>query len=181
MTIEQFIAQFEGFAPTRYRCTAGHWTIGYGFNLERDGAAERLAEIGLNLRDMMAKLPGGTHVSQEQARTLLCLDIADCADAVKRLFPDVGSYPQTVQWILLDLVYNLGEAGLKKFPGFIAAIKACRWALAGAQLTFSRLGDPGFTRYWEQTKRRAWHHASVLAQVEVEGMRAHVPQEGIPS
>lgn len=179
--ILEFIAAREGFMPKVYRDTRNIPTIGYGFNLTRSDAPALIAGLGLNHQWVME---GGQTITRDQARVLLAHDVAACEEAVARHFPQVAAYPPVVKLILVDLVYNLGLSTFVGFKGFITAIKARRWALAGLQLIFRNLGEAETTGYWQQTKTRAQHHASTLGLLAMDELAAAAgpfPQEGVPS
>ena len=55
-------------------------------------------------------------------------------DALLRVFPYFGNYPQSVQVALWDMSYNLGVGGLsRKFPKFCRAIRDEDWEEAATE------------------------------------------------
>jgi GH24 family phage-related lysozyme (muramidase) len=62
--------------------------------------------------------------------SLFAADIAIFEAKLPRLFPDYATYPPSAQLALLDLIYNVGENGLKKFTSLGTAVKARDWNTA---------------------------------------------------
>ena len=57
-----------------------------------------------------------------------------CKSPVKLKFPSFDQYPQTVQFGLLDMAFNLGTNGLvTKSPSFKKAIEAKDWKKAATE------------------------------------------------
>lgn len=82
-----FIAQWEGFEGTAYRCPAGVWTIGYGHT---GGVRE------------------GDTVTEEEARDILKADIGEVA---RQLLPYVNVPLTEGQGIaLISLAFNVGAS-----------------------------------------------------------------------
>lgn len=106
----------EGVRSTPYRCTAGRLTIGVGHNLD---------DVPLGPRSIDA---------------ILEEDIETHAATLSTLFGDefLGGLEENRYLALLNLVFNLGVAGLAKFVNTIAAIKCKDWATAGANLRKSK-------------------------------------------
>lgn len=86
-----FIAQFEGFSPTPYRCPAGYWTIGYGHVI---ADAAHVA------------------ITQSEAETLLQQDTKIAERAVMRFI----SVPLLQHQFdaLVSFTFNLGSGALQR-------------------------------------------------------------------
>lgn len=86
-----FIAQWEGFRSSAYKCPAGVWTIGYGHT---DGVKE------------------GDTIGKSMARELLVDDIRKAAEA---LAPVINVPVTDGQYIaLVSLAFNVGASYLKR-------------------------------------------------------------------
>lgn len=92
------IQQHEGLRLKPYKCPADKLTIGYGRNLE---------DVG---------------ITESEAMYMLTHDVQEC-------FKDLGTFTwfddlsDNRKVALVDMRYNLGGAGFRKFQNMIAAIK----------------------------------------------------------
>lgn len=94
-----------------YRCTAGKLTIGVGRNLDDRG------------------------ITEDEAMYLLNNDIDICIEACDEIFGKAfKDFSENRQNALIDLVFNLGKAGFKKFRHTIAAIQSGDWEKAARNL-----------------------------------------------
>ena len=98
---KQFTKDFEGLRLRPYKCSAGKLTIGYGRNLE---------DVG---------------ISKEEADAMFDVDFAKAIEGVNRLLKEEGITELHKQrfYVLTDMVFNLGYAGIKKFKKFLYALK----------------------------------------------------------
>lgn len=104
-------AEFEGFSSVVYKCPAGYDTIGYGRNIESHPLSQRERE----------QLQNG-EISKEVAIEWLKKDLEQryylaCDFAWFRDLDNVARAGAVV-----DLIYNLGYSGFKKFKKFIEAM-----------------------------------------------------------
>ena len=102
--LEQMLMQQEGTGPMRdgkffpYQDSELIWTIGYGHNLEAHG------------------------IPADMAMMLFKGDIADAIDAVRHNFSCYDQLSRPRQLVLVSMGFQLGRAGLAKWPRFIAAV-----------------------------------------------------------
>lgn len=109
--LKDLVVKHEGLRLKPYRCTAGKLTIGVGRNLDDRG------------------------ISEKEAMHLLTNDLDECIGACAEIFGQTFlDYTQARQHALIDLVFNLGEAGFRKFRHTIAAIQDGRWEDAANNL-----------------------------------------------
>lgn len=108
------------------------WTIGYGF-----------AE-GIKLTD---------HVTEEQASEQLWPKIFKYASYLDDLVPNWGHMPLHVQSTLINLVFNMGPAGLAKFKNTLPLFVQGKYEAAGKALTNSLWFRQVGTRAIELTQR----------------------------
>lgn len=94
----------EGWRNHPYTDTTGHLTIGVGHNLTDNG------------------------LSDDVIRIVLLEDIAIAEDGARDIF---GAHWHTLseprQLAIINMIFNLGVEGFKKWPNTIAAIKAGQW------------------------------------------------------
>lgn len=136
------IERHEGRRNKPYRCPAGQLTIGVGHNME----ARPLP------RDMQAFLDKHGYITDGMVDQLLIIDLADAtrdaSDAVGAKTWDTLGLPR--QYAIIDMAFNLGGAGLRKFRNFLAAVRLGMWAEAAGEIRASRYyrqlgGDPAGT------------------------------------
>ena len=135
-----------------YRDTVGKVTVGVGLMLPDAKAAEALPfvlgtraatpeEIAAEYArvDAMAmgrasafyKTPTSLVLTQQTIDAKLSSILAGFEADLKGQFPHYDSLPDGVKMALLDMIYNLGPAGLfKGFPHLVAAIETGAWAQA---------------------------------------------------
>lgn len=98
----------EGFRASKYVDTAGHLTIGYGFNVDAG-------------------------ISQYAATALLQAQTQECASTVAGFWWAQGLDDIRMS-VVVELAFNNGVNGLLRFPKMLAAIGAKDWATAQKEL-----------------------------------------------
>jgi lysozyme len=97
----------EGYRQFPYRCTAGKLTGGIGRNLE---------DVG---------------ISYTEALNMLKNDIDQCREDLENIFPgQFMALPDHVQEVIMNMRFQLGSGGLRKFRKFIGAIRG--WDMSRA-------------------------------------------------
>ncbi len=118
---KKLIKENEGMRLKPYRCSAGKLTIGYGRNLDDRG------------------------ISAQEANDLFENDLIVAEIALGDIFGlKIFEESEGRVAALLDMVYNLGEGGLRKFKNMIEAIIRRDWITAAEEakksLWFSQVG-----------------------------------------
>lgn len=103
----------EGLRLKPYRDTVGKQTIGIGRNLD---------DVG---------------ITTEEARYLCENDVGKCEAEMDRRWPWWRQMSENRQMVLCSMVFQLGAAGVAKFPKFIAALQREDWIGAAAEMTDS--------------------------------------------
>jgi GH24 family phage-related lysozyme (muramidase) len=146
------LKEFEGCVPWMYRDTVGKVTVGVGLMLPDAKAAEALPfvvggraatpeEIAAEYArvDAMAigrasafyKIPSALVLTQQTIDAKLSSVLARFEADLRSQFPHYDALPDGVKMALLDMIYNLGPAGLfKGFPHLVAAIQTGAWTQA---------------------------------------------------
>lgn len=114
MTLTEQLILHEGLELKPYLCAAGKMTIGVGRNLEDAG------------------------ISRDEALLLLRNDIDRIADELAHAIPEFRRLNATRQRVLIDMAFNLGVAGLRKFKKMLAALSADDYARASEEMLRSR-------------------------------------------
>jgi len=150
MTEADYIAKvkdFEGFTDFMYLDSTGHVTIGVGILLENSGAAKNAgitfknrktnkaatpAEIEQDFNAIKGAAKGMTESKYEKLTQLVATggldarlkkELNQAKTDAKSFFPDFDKLPDTAQWALVDMAFNLGGAGLKKYAKLKAALE----------------------------------------------------------
>jgi GH24 family phage-related lysozyme (muramidase) len=155
--LEQSLAklkEFEGCVPWMYRDTVGKVTVGVGLMLPSASAAEALpfvldgraattAEIAAEFARIdamtMGRLPAfyraatSLELSEETIDAKLSAVLQGFEADLRTQIPHYDGLPDGVKMALLDMIYNLGPAGLfHGFPHLMAAVESGSWAQAAA-------------------------------------------------
>jgi GH24 family phage-related lysozyme (muramidase) len=178
--LEQSLAklkEFEGCVPWMYRDTVGKVTVGAGLMVPDTKAAQALPfvvgaraatpeEIAAEYArvDAMAmgrastfyKTPTSLVLTQQTIDAKLSSVLAGFEADFRGQFPHYDALPDGVKMALLDMIYNLGPAGLfKGFPHLVAAIQAGAWTQAAEYCTRRGPGEA----------RNAWTREQFLSAV----------------
>jgi GH24 family phage-related lysozyme (muramidase) len=146
------LKEFEGCVPWMYRDTVGKVTVGVGLMLPDAKAAQALpfilgnraatpeeiateyARVGtlpLGHASAFYKTPASLQLTPQTIDAKLSSVLAGFEADLRTEFPHYDTLPTGVKMALLDMIYNLGPAGLfKGFPHLVAAIQTGAWAQA---------------------------------------------------
>jgi lysozyme len=100
----------EGYRQFPYRDTRGVLTIGYGFNLSGDG------------------------LTLTEAAEILRLRVADVHIRLKAALPWTANIDPVRRFVLVNMAYNMGMAGLLEFRHALTAVQAGDWEGAAAEM-----------------------------------------------
>ena len=129
-TLVQQIQRHEGLRLKPYHCAAGKLTIGYGRNLE---------EVG---------------ITAHEASFLLTGDLMRVEDDCLHAFPWFADLSDDRKDVILNMCFNLGLSGLKKFAKFLQAVELGNYDTAADEMLSS---------LWaRQTKGRAIELAQLM-------------------
>ena len=123
----------EGWSSTIYKCTQGHWTIGYGRNVDPHT---------------------GIGISREEGEFMLRSDVMRTIEELDNAFPFFSELDQPRTAVLIELAFQLGLPTLRKFSNMLAALWAGDTARAAEELLNSR--------YARQVPARANRYAERL-------------------
>jgi GH24 family phage-related lysozyme (muramidase) len=178
--IEQSLAklkEFEGCIPWMYRDTVGKVTVGVGLMIPDARSAEslpfvlgtrpaapqeiaaeytRVDTMPLGHAAAFYKSPTTLQLTQQTIDAKLTSILEGFEADLRTQLPHYDTFPDGVKMALLDMIYNLGPAGLfKDFPHLIAAIKAGAWAQAAERCM----------RRGPSAARNAWTREQFLSAV----------------
>jgi len=113
MDVRALLELDEGRIPWAYADSLGYLTIGVGHLVDKRKGG---------------KLPPAI------IDALLDHDIEDAKNACRRLFPNFDNIGEVRQAVLISMAFNLGEAGLAKWPIFIGQITRHEFVKAAANM-----------------------------------------------
>ena len=127
--IEQ-LKRHEGFKPNVYKCTNGHNTIGYGYNLDANPLALTSVEINHYYK---------SGITLEDAERLLILMVNKVVKEVSEALPWWSKVPGERQDVLINMAYNLGLGrwgvdGLLEFRKTLAHVQNGNYFLASEEM-----------------------------------------------
>lgn len=149
--IVQRLVFHEGCVLKPYRCTEGYLTIGVGRNLETNPLTE--AE-----RKVCGDYEHG--ITKNAAFYLLRNDINRVVTECAKDFSFWANLDNERQYALLDMSFQLGCSGVKKFKKMLSAMGVGNWKEASAQCLDSR--------YAQQTPNRAKRIARTIEKGKFE-------------
>lgn len=123
----------EGWSATVYQCSEGHWTIGYGRNVDPHT---------------------GIGITRDEGEFMLRADVMRTIAELDSAFPQFGDLDQPRTAVLIELCFQLGLPTLRKFTNMLAALWAGDNDRAAEELLDSR--------YARQVPARADRYAERL-------------------
>ena len=132
----------EGVRTQMYLDSLGKATIGIG-HLIQPHERERYAE--------------GVEISMEEVEELFDLDLNRAAAGADLLIDECVGHdlPQNVEEVILEMVFQLGTSGVRKFSKMWKAMRVKDWKKAAAEMKDSR--------WHSQTPKRCEHLAEIVA------------------
>ena len=115
--LKEMIAKHEGYEPRVYKCSNGVDTIGYGFAIKDLFMDEEIADLILDkkIRGILARIEGNE-------------------DWDSWFFDK----PEPVQDILVNMIFQIGFSGVRKFKKTIRYIKDDKLLLASEEMLDSK-------------------------------------------
>jgi len=124
--VSERIKIFEGYSEKPYKCTAGKWTIGYGYNYDDRGfPSDILNKILLRGFD------------RAMAEELLARDVASAVASAEG-FPFFDNLNGARQAVIVDMIYQLGLDGFRNFKRMIMALNSEDYERAAAEMMHSK-------------------------------------------
>lgn len=146
------LKEFEGCVPWMYRDTVGKVTVGVGLMLPDAKAAQalpffvgaraataeeiaaeyaRVDAMTMGRASSFYKIPTSLELTQQTIDAKLSSVLQGFEADLRTEFPHYDMLPDGIKMALLDMIYNLGPAGLfKGFPHLVAAVQTGSWAQA---------------------------------------------------
>ena len=112
----------EGYRSCMYKDSVGIKTICYGYNLERSCARAAVTAVGGNYDAVM----DGGCLTQSQCNSLLDTEVKSAEQGERSIYGSKVSCQCAVS-VLVDMTYNLGQAGLASFHTFNSLMEQGKW------------------------------------------------------
>ena len=146
-SVDDIITKYEGFVDTVYQNKGDVPTVGYGTT------AKKWIDL--------AKKQG--RITEKQGRQALRehLDTVVVPTLQKKM-PGYSKMPRTAQWVLQDILYNVGEGNLfDKSPKFMAAAKRGDWQEMSRQMDWdnNKAGYSNGAKKRNAERQRLWNDA----------------------
>lgn len=135
----------EGMQLKPYYCTAGKLTIGVGRNLE---------DNPLSTEEKRAVLDYRQGITKNAAMMLLRNDIRNCVGQLRHYVRGFDEFDCERQYALLDMCFQLGIKGLRKFRGMLKNFEQSNFDMAAYECLNSQ--------YAKQTPVRAKRIARLI-------------------
>lgn len=129
--IRNYTGNHEGLSLKAYLDSVGKWTIGIGRNLD---------DVG---------------ISKEEAEMLFVNDVRRTLSDLASVFTDTefNKYPDNVQLVLIDMMFQLGLTRFCTFKKMIAKVKALDFKGAADEILDSRYASQVPARAKENAER----------------------------
>ena len=121
------IAADEGKRLSPYLCSENHLTIGIGHKC-----------VSGDPYDSDADAPDEHLISEERCRDLFAADVINSVEGCRRLYSDWDTFPDELQHILVNMVFQMGAAGVGKFRMMKAAMEDGDFSEASLHMLESR-------------------------------------------
>jgi hypothetical protein len=138
-----------------YKDSEDHLTIGHGYRLDGDNRAQAvkdLKELGLDYEKV---IKGTQELNSKQIDILADKSITRATAKVNKYISGFQELPNTVQAIVVELAFQVGNTGFSKFEDFIQAINDRNYSNAIKELYDSKLYQqaPNRVKDYVQTLR----------------------------
>jgi len=138
--LRELLKRHEGLSLEKYRCSNGHWTIGWGWNLDANPLPTDYAHC--------LRVTG--KITEAMAEHLLTISIDMAERDCKSIYPGFDRFSEARRFALIDFLFNLGSTRALKFKKMRKAIEAEDWEEAANQVNDSAYwrqlgGDPAGT------------------------------------
>lgn len=138
--LREMLIRHEGWKNKAYVCSAGHKTIGVGWNLDANTLPSDIASYFRLYNE----------ITDEMVNRLLDFSIEAATKQCEALYTGFDTFSEQRQKALIDFVFNVGVGTATKFRKMRAAVNLQNWGRAADELMDSRYyrqlgGDPAGT------------------------------------
>lgn len=145
--LREMLKKHEGFSNKVYKDTKGIETIGIGFNLKRKDAPEIIKSLG---KDYNKILTGKDTLTDEQINKIFNINLKEATASAKRVVKNFDSLPAEAKMVVIDLIFNMGEAKLKDFKNFLGALEKFDFKTSANELLYKDSAKKEYSKWWKQ-------------------------------
>lgn len=109
-------------------------TIGHGYNLAEPAHQGRLAELGYDVKDVLA---GRQEITEAHANQLFNESFAQAVADAHHFVPDLETHPPEVQQVVVNMAFNMGGDKLAGFANLQAALADRDYEAASREMVHS--------------------------------------------
>lgn len=122
----RLLIRHEGMRLRPYRCTAGYWTIGVGWNYQVRGIEALSRALGRPVTHERLQREG---ITQAEALRLLDADLDRIDGELRARWPAYARLDPVRQMVIVDMALNLGTTGALRFRRLMRSVEtALAWA-----------------------------------------------------
>ena len=132
--IENLIAKHEGRRAKVYPDSRGIPTIGIGWNLTDKDSQDICDHFGLSLPGL---LDGSILLTDAQIDEVFDYQLHEAISEAMSILPNFNTMPDTVQAVVVDLLFNMGLPRFSQFYNTILSLKNGNWEAAAENLRHS--------------------------------------------
>lgn len=125
------VKKHEGYEELPYMDSVGKLTVGYGFNLTRSDAKDRLKEVGADYHKVVSKKQ---KLNSKQMEKLLLKDLNSSKENAQKIISNFNTLPKDVQGVIVEMIFNLGIGKFRQFKNFIKLIKERNFKKASVEM-----------------------------------------------
>lgn len=133
--IQKQLERHEGYHERTYPDSLGIPTIGIGFNLDRQDAAEKIRKLGADYDKVRTKKQD---LTREQIYALFNEDLDNAEKTAKQLIKNYDSQPENIKLVVVDMAFNLGATKFRNFKKTISCIEASDYENAAREMESSK-------------------------------------------
>ena len=141
--LKEEIMRDEGVVYEIYKDHLGYPTFGIGHLVK-----ETDPEHGMSV---------GAPITEDRVNEVWTHDFFEHVEECGKLYPDLESYPDEVQRVLVNMTFNMGMTRLSKFQNFKKAIESNDWKQAAVEGRDSR--------WYNQVTNRAERLMTMLEEI----------------
>ena len=163
LLVRRRLIEKEGLKLTAYKDSEKQlWHIGIGHLLEQQQSEEEEAVLGPDFHNYDEDNYEGFTITEQQAFDLFDIDVQDAIDDVYPFFTheQLDALGETRRSIIIEMAFQMGGGGLRKFKKFKAAVEAEDWENAAHEMMTGSKGGP--SKWMRQTPDRCQSAADAM-------------------
>ena len=136
-TLKAMLTHYEGERLTVYLGPQGHPTVGIGHKVVPSD-----------------RLRVGDTISQRRSNRFFVTDVAVASDAAVKLIPNFDELNAARQHVVVGMIFQLGEAGVRKFHNFLDAVNRGDYDAAAQEMLYANPKTKRMSAWCKETPKR---------------------------